>query len=554
MKRRWLIVLVAGLLVGKTADANDPFSVDAELLNTATDRILSVSFSIPERHHLYADRIDIKPSGTIRLLPRQIPPADRKKDPFGDTDVDVYEHDMTFLYEVQGDTSTGAVFHVKYQGCGERECFFPVTQTLTLFPTESGVTGLRTAGRANAAGSSERPTLQEASDGHVSLQDFVVAGRATGYLSPAKFLQFLDDVERGRGNPQDRLPILFNKKGIWIWLAVLLVLMGGLGLNLTPCVLPMIPINIAIIGAGAQAGSRLRGFALGSVYGLGMALAYGGVGLFVVLTGSKFGMLNSSPIFNAVIAGIFVVLALAMFDIVTIDFSRYQGTSGPRSARGGFATVFFMGVVSALLAGACVAPVVVSVLLLATDLYRNSRVMGLILPFLLGVGMAIPWPLAGAGLSFLPKPGRWMKLVKRGFGILILVMAGWYAYQTCLLVHCGMPPHRAETSKTLKENERNQGWMTSLDEALSKARKEGKILIVDFWASWCKNCLTMEETTFKDEDVNRRLEAYVRVKYQAEDLSDLTVKNVLAQFGVVGLPTYVVLKPVRSAERAHVNE
>ena len=79
---------------------------------------------------------------------------------------------------------------------------------------------------------------------------------------------------------------------------LLLVLVGGLALNLTPCVLPMIPINLAIIGAGAQAGSRGRGFLLGSAYGGAMALVYGVLGLVVILTAGTFGTINSSPWFN----------------------------------------------------------------------------------------------------------------------------------------------------------------------------------------------------------------------------------------------------------------
>ena len=62
-------------------------------------------------------------------------------------------------------------------------------------------------------------------------------------------------------------------------------------------------------------------------------------------------------------------------------------------------------------------------ILLSADLYSKGTVAGLLLPFLLGVGMALPWPFAGAGLSFLPKPGKWMEKVKYGFGVLILVFA-----------------------------------------------------------------------------------------------------------------------------------
>ena len=85
-----------------------------------------------------------------------------------------------------------------------------------------------------------------------------------------------------------------------------------------------------------------------------------------------------------------------------------------------------MGTVAALLAGACVAPVVISVLVQATTLYNRGVVIGLFLPFVLGLGMGLPWPFAGAGLSFLPKPGPWMARVKYGFGALILLFALYY--------------------------------------------------------------------------------------------------------------------------------
>ena len=87
------------------------------------------------------------------------------------------------------------------------------------------------------------------------------------------------------------------------------MLLGGLALNLTPCVLPMIPINLAIIGAGAQAGSRQRGFLLG--VGLRRArwrVVYGVLGLVVILTAGTFGTINASPWFNLGIAVLFVVL------------------------------------------------------------------------------------------------------------------------------------------------------------------------------------------------------------------------------------------------------
>ena len=149
-----------------------------------------------------------------------------------------------------------------------------------------------------------------------------------GYIATDDFLQFIRNAESGVKEPG-----LFEGRGP---LAILLlVLLGGLALNLTPCVLPMIPINLAIIGAGAGSGSRSRGFVLGGVYGAAMALVYGVLGVIVILTAGTFGTINASPWFNVAIAVIFVALALAMFDVFEIDFSRFSGSIGADPSKRG---------------------------------------------------------------------------------------------------------------------------------------------------------------------------------------------------------------------------
>jgi thiol:disulfide interchange protein len=299
----------------------------------------------------------------------------------------------------------------------------------------------------------------------------------------------------------------------------------------------MIPINIAIIGAGSQAASRSRGFGLGAVYGLGIALVYGTLGLVVVLTGSQFGTLNSSPWFNLAIAILFTALALAMFDVFSIDFSKYQSGGANKKSRGPFLTALIFGGIAALLAGACVAPVLIWVLVFSTEIYQRGNTAGLLLPFILGIGMALPWPFAGAGLSFLPKPGKWMENIKKVFGVIILLAAVYYGWLGVkLLLTSAGPEHTADVTAEAT-------WLTSFDEALEVSRSTGKPVFVDVWATWCKSCKAMSKTTLKDPQVLARFEKYVLLKFQAENPKDPKTKSVLDALGVKGQPFYVVLQP-----------
>jgi len=304
----------------------------------------------------------------------------------------------------------------------------------------------------------------------------------------------------------------------------------------------MIPINLAIIGAGSQAGSRARGFALGGAYGLAMAAVCGVLGLVVILTAGTFGTINSSPWFNFGIATLFVVLALAMFDVLHIDFSRLQSklTFGS-GGNGSMVVAFGMGGVAALLAGACVAPVVIQVIIFSSNLYSTGTPAALALPFLLGLGMGLPWPIAGAGLSFLPKPGAWMVRVKQAFGVFILATAAYYGW-----IGYGLVAQRwvdADEVMGSVAELAEEGWHTTLAGALAEAEADGKLVLVDIWATWCKNCLTMDKTTLKHPDVEAALEDYVKVKFRAEDLNASPAREVMKRLGAVGLPAYGVLRP-----------
>jgi thiol:disulfide interchange protein len=87
------------------------------------------------------------------------------------------------------------------------------------------------------------------------------------------------------------------------------------------------------------------------------------------------------------------------------------------------------------------------------------------------------------------------------------------------------------------------GWQSSLSDGLQIAERDGTLVFVDVWASWCKNCLVMDRTTLRHPDVVAKLSGYTRIKFQAEDLGASPARELMQRVGAVGLPAYVILRP-----------
>ena len=503
--------------------------------------------------------LSVEPPPGVSVVEIVYPPPTDLKQEFAEQPLSVFEREFAVgvRLNVGRDVALGSIeipAQLRYQACDEKMCYKPVTVetswTFRVVPAGAPVKPLHGEALGRIAfGHGEAPAAAPlvlpralrppppavGGDIIAKLGGFTTAGSAAGYMSSSDFLEFVHKAETGvrdQGWFDNRGPLAI----------LLIVLVGGLALNLTPCVLPMIPINLAIIGAGAQAGSRGRGFLLGAAYGAAMAFVYGVLGLIVILTAGTFGTINASPWFNAGIAALFVVLALAMFDVIVIDFSRFGSRfQVAETGRGTFLVAFAMGGIAALLAGACVAPVVIQVVLFSSNLYATGTTAALALPFLLGVGMAIPWPFAGAGIAALPRPGAWMVRVKQLFGAVILATAAYYGYEAYrLFADRWVDP--AEVSSSVEEMAR-EGWYTSLDQGLAASAAERKPVLIDFWATWCKSCLVMDRTTLKNAEVGQALASYVKIKFQAENPDESPTKEVMERLGAIGLPTYVILQP-----------
>ncbi|MDF7799485.1 cytochrome c biogenesis protein CcdA [Pontiellaceae bacterium B1224] len=515
------VLLFVVFVITSFGQFGDPFAAEVSLEG---DQI-KVDVTVPPEHYLYADQFTVTDALGNEQKAISLPPTQSIVDPNSGKSKPVFAESFTALYAWQPKGDGAAAVHVNYWGCNDQVCFIPQNKVVEFSETVS-VPEVESVD----AGSS---------DWEAELENFTILKAHSGGLNAEEFLEFIE--LDGPNEPAEMLsgfklflrdPVAFVRES-GLFVAIIFILIGGLALNLTPCVLPMIPINLAIIGAGAQAGSKGRGFALGATYGLGIALVYGLLGVGVVLTGSQFGTIQANPWFNLGITLIFVVLALAMFDVFHIDFSRFQSKmGGGEQKQGSFLVALGMGAVAALLAGACVAPVVIAVLLLATNIYEANSFAGLALPFVLGLGMALPWPFAGAGLSFLPKPGKWMEYVKYAFGVGIIFFALYY----------GNISYRAFNPAEVKsgvDGRTNEG----LADRFAAARAIGKPVVLDFTASWCKNCAVMDKTTFKDEMVKAALENYVLIKYVAENPDNPNTKAVMQYFEAQGLPTLVLLQP-----------
>jgi thiol:disulfide interchange protein len=133
-----------------------------------------------------------------------------------------------------------------------------------------------------------------------------------------------------------------------------------------------------------------------------------------------------------------------------------------------------------------------------------------------------------------------MVRVKQAMGVFILATAVYYGY-----VAYGLFANRfvdpASVTASVQEKLKG-GWYASLADGLEAAERENRPVLIDFWATWCKNCVVMDKTTLADPAVEAALSKYIKIKFQAEDLDAHPASELLQRVGGYGLPTYAILK------------
>lgn len=229
-------------------------------------------------------------------------------------------------------------------------------------------------------------------------------------------MDFAAIAERLSSSPATALPALF---------------LAGVLTSLTPCIYPMIPITAAIVGGqtvGETTRPRWRPALLTLAYVMGLAMVYSALGVFAGLSGTMFGTVSTNPWLYLAMANLLVVAALAMLDVLPVRLPASLVQRASSAGTGGRAGgAFVMGAMSGLVAAPCSAPVMAAVLTWVSR--TQSAFLGFAYLFVFSLGMCallVAVGLSAGALGRLPRAGAWMIWVKRGFALLILLVAEWY--------------------------------------------------------------------------------------------------------------------------------
>ena len=517
---------------------------------------VEITFAIAKGYYLYRDKFRFAAAGdAVTLAPAQFPKGKEKDDEnFGK--VEVYYKQAVIRLPLTRSVSgeLPVKLNVTSQGCADAGvCYPPQMQTLAV-------------------------TLPDPASAPAAPAPATVDGDESGQIAG-----------------------LLQGAGFWASLAFFFV--AGLGLSLTPCVFPMIPILSGIIAGQGHQASHARGFALALAYVLGMAVTYAAAGIAAGLSGT----LLSAALQNAWVLGafalVFVVLSFSMFGFYELQLpSALQSKLSEESGHlqgGRVIGVFAMGALSALIVGPCVAAPLAGALLYIGQ--TGDALLGGAALFVMALGMGTPLIAVGiAGGSLLPKAGPWREGVKKGFGVLLLATALWLvapvippvvamlAWAALLIIPAiflhaldPLPPHArggqrfwkgigivmlltgaallvgalAGNRDPLQPLAGLRGAavaaeakklpfepVRSLADLDSRLAAVDRPVMLDFYADWCVSCKEMERFTFAEPAVQAKLAGFTLLK------ADVTAntpedKALLARFGLFGPPGIIFFAP-----------
>lgn len=369
-----------------------------------------------------------------------------------------------------------------------------------------------------------------------------------------------------------RVEGMIRERGLF--LGFLMVFVWGLGLNLTPCVYPMIPLTVGYFGAQSEGRMSARAV-LAVAYFLGIALMYSTLGVVAAGTGGLFGAALQSPVVLAAVAAVLVSLALSMFGVWEIRLPAFLMRAGG-GARRGIVGAFVMGLTVGIVAAPCVGAVVAALLIYVAE--TGDLLLGFWLFFALSCGLGFPFlvlAIFSSSISSLPRSGEWMAWVRKLFGVVLVGMAVYFLRPVLpgivghyLLVltaavgacYLGFIDRTQSSSRGFSWTKRVVGvvgiglvvwllmakkevptirWEPYSDQAYSEALDRGRPVIIEFSAEWCIPCHELERYTFSDPRVLERSRNFETLRVDFTRSGNASERVVREKFRIVGVPTIV---------------
>ncbi len=393
-------------------------------------------------------------------------------------------------------------------------------------------------------------------------------------INEEKFLDIdLSYTEASSVEKAESDPISNALEGNGLLIGLLFVFLGGLALNLTPCVYPLIPITVGYFG-GQSEGSTTKLFFMGVLFILGLSVTYSAIGVITSLTGAVFGALLQSPIVILIIVGIMLGLSLSMFGVYEFKLpdSLVNRAGG---AKAGLYGAFFMGLTMGIVAAPCIGPFVLGLVTYVAT--KQDPLFGFLLFFVLAVGLGTPYlflAIFSGKIKKLPRAGEWMDAVKHIFGFILVGMALYFllpllpknisgyvlpVFMIGASIYLLFFEKLANAVKgfrifkivfsvlmlavgvySLIPSETNSvDWKPFTEDALAEI--SGRGIIIDFYADWCIPCKELDALTFSDLEVIKLSKEFETYKADMTKSLSPEVENIRERFKIVGVPTVLIL-------------